>query len=151
LQELLKKERAQSHLIAALHKAQQVYGYLSREAMDEISQTMQIPTAHIWGVATFYHYFTLKPRGKYTLYVCQGTACYVKGSEAVLKAIKEKLGIEVGETTEDRLFTLTETRCLGACGLAPVIMINDKVYGELTPQKVTEILESYWQEERRGS
>jgi NADP-reducing hydrogenase subunit HndA len=138
-----KRERSESNLIAILHKAQELYGYLSIEVMDEIALTMSIPTAHIWGVATFYHYFNLKPRGKHTIAVCLGTACYVKGAEDVLDAIKEELKISFGETTEDKLFSLAEARCLGACGLAPVIMIDDKIYGELTPKKVVEILKNY--------
>ena len=135
--------RPESHLIAILHKAQQLYGYLSKEVMDEVAITMSIPTAHIWGVATFYHYFNLKPKGKHSVSVCLGTACYVKGAEDVLTTLKEELKIEMGETTEDKLFTLQEARCLGACGLAPVMMIDDKIYGELTPKKVVEILKNY--------
>jgi len=133
----------ESSLIAILHKAQELYGYLSPEVMDEIAVTMKIPTAHIWGVATFYHYFCLTPKGKYVISVCLGTACYVKGADEVLEKIKSELKIKVGETTPDKLFTLQEARCLGACGIAPVIMINDKIYGTLTAKKVTEILNSY--------
>ena len=138
-----KTNHPESNLIAILHKAQNLFGYLNKETMDEISVSMNIPTAHIWGVATFYHYFNLKPKGKNTISVCLGTACYVKGAEEVLDAIKDELKINIGETSEDKLFTLQETRCLGACGLAPVIMINDKIYGELTPKKVVEIIKSY--------
>jgi len=138
-----KTSHPESNLIAILHKAQNLFGYLNKETMDEISVSMNIPTAHIWGVATFYHYFNLKPKGKNTISVCLGTACYVKGAEEVLDAIKDELKINIGETSEDKLFTLQETRCLGACGLAPVIMINDKIYGELTPKKVVEIIKSY--------
>ncbi len=133
----------ESFLIAILHKAQELYGFLSREVMDDVAETMNIPTAHIWGVATFYHYFNLAPRGTYVISICLGTACYVKGAEQILDAIKEHLNIKLGETTEDKLFTLQETRCLGACGLAPVMMINDKIYGELTPEKTRHILDSY--------
>ncbi|HNX91436.1 MAG TPA: NADH-quinone oxidoreductase subunit NuoE [Candidatus Omnitrophota bacterium] len=139
--ELRKKEEyKESYLIDILHKAQGIFGYLNPQVMDEISAAMNIPTAHIWGVATFYHYFKLKPCGKYIISVCLGTACYVKGAEDVLATVKKELGIELGQTTQDMLFTLQETRCLGACGLAPVMMINDKIYGELTRQKVTEII-----------
>jgi NADH-quinone oxidoreductase subunit E/NADP-reducing hydrogenase subunit HndA len=133
----------EASLIAILHKAQELYGYLSTEAMDEIAVTMKIPTAHIWGVATFYHYFCLTPKGKYVISVCLGTACYVKGADEIQEKIKSELKIKVGETTPDGLFTLQEARCLGACGIAPVIMINDKIYGTLTPKKVTEILNNY--------
>ncbi|MDH7598452.1 MAG: NAD(P)H-dependent oxidoreductase subunit E [Sedimentisphaerales bacterium] len=129
-----------SYLIAVLHKAQELYGYVSRDAMDLISSQMQIPTAHIWGVVTFYHYFRTQPPGRYQISVCLGTACYVKGAAEVLQAFKDRLGVEAGQITEDGLFSLLEARCLGACGLAPVCMINDKVYGQLNPDKVGRII-----------
>ncbi len=134
------KEHSESYLIAALHKTQEVFGYLPTEILDEVAYEMKIPTAHIWGVATFYHYFSLKPKGKYVISICLGTACFVKGAEKVMDAIKQELKINVGGTTEDKLFTLQEARCLGACGLAPVIMINDKIYGNLTAESVVKIL-----------
>lgn len=137
------KEHPESNLIAILHKAQELHGHLNKEVMDEIAFFMNIPTAHIWGVATFYHFFNLKPKGRHSISVCLGTACYVKGAEDILRTIKEELKIDFGETTQDGLFTLQETRCLGACGLAPVIMIGDKIYGELTPKKVLDVLKSY--------
>lgn len=137
-----KTEHPESQLIAILHRAQEIYGYVTREAMDEVALTMNIPTAHIWGVATFYHYFNLKPRGKHTVSVCLGTACYVRGAEKVLEAIKKELKVDIGQTTDDGFFSLTETRCLGTCGLAPVMMIGDKVYGELTPKKAVEVLQA---------
>ncbi|MDD4202397.1 MAG: NADH-quinone oxidoreductase subunit NuoE [Candidatus Omnitrophica bacterium] len=137
------KEYPDSQLIAILHKAQALYGYLKRETMDEIAVHMNIPTAHIWGVATFYHYFNLKPVGKHIISVCLGTACYVKGAGKILDAIKRHLNIEVGETTEDKIFTLQEARCLGACGIAPVIMIDEKIYGELNEAKTIELLKKY--------
>jgi len=141
--EVKEKDHPESHLIAILHKAQGLYGYLDKLVMDEIAVFMGIPTAHIWGVATFYHYFNLKPKGKHTLSVCLGTACYVKGAESILKSIKDELKIDINQTTEDKMFTLQETRCLGACGLSPVMMVDDKIYGELTPKKAMEILKSY--------
>ncbi len=137
------KPHPESGLIAILHKAQNLFGYLNKEVMDEIAIEMNIPTAHIWGVATFYHYFSLTPKGEHTISVCLGTACYVKGAEEILDTIKEELKIKMGETTPDNLFTLLETRCLGACGLAPVVMIDDKIYGELTPKKIIAILKTY--------
>lgn len=140
MEEMKVREHPESNLIAILHKAQGLFGYLDNDIMDEIALSMDIPTAHIWGVATFYHFFKLKPQGKYVISVCLGTACYVKGANDILDAIKKELKIGMGETTEDMLFTLQETRCLGACGLAPVMMINDKIYGELTPQKTAEII-----------
>ncbi len=137
------KEHPESQLIAILHRAQELYGYLNREVMDEIAETMNIPTAHIWGVSTFYHYFTLNPKGKHSISVCLGTACYVKGAASILDAVIKELKVKIGETTQDRLFTLQETRCLGTCGLAPVMMVDDKIYGNLTPKKAVEIVQSY--------
>ncbi|MFA6170732.1 MAG: NADH-quinone oxidoreductase subunit NuoE [Candidatus Margulisiibacteriota bacterium] len=137
------KENPESYLIAVLHKAQELFGYLPVEVMNVVSEEMNIPTAHIWGVATFYHFFSLKPKGKHVISVCLGTACYVKGADDILKKLKDELKINVGGTTEDKLFTLQEARCLGACGLAPVIMIDDKIYGDLTAKKVAEIIKNY--------
>lgn len=138
--EIKKQERSDSHLITILHKAQELNGYLSKELMDLVAEEMQIPTSVIWGVATFYHYFKLSPIGKYNISVCMGTACYVKGANEVLETVKEILDIKIGETTKDMLFSLQEARCIGACGLAPVVMINDKIYGELNPKKITDII-----------
>ncbi len=137
------QEYSESYLIAVLHRAQELFGYLPREIMDEVAETLQIPTAHIWGVATFYHYFNLEPIGKHVVSVCMGTACYVKGAGQVLETLKKELGIEVGQTTEDMLFTLQEARCLGACGIAPVIMIDDKIYGELDKKKTSDIVNRF--------
>jgi NADP-reducing hydrogenase subunit HndA len=141
--EARKKDHPESHLIAILHKAQSLYGYLEKPVMTEIALAMNIPTAHIWGVATFYHFFNLKPRGKHVISVCLGTACYVKGADDILRAIQNELKVGIGQTTPDKLFTLQETRCLGACGLAPVMMIDDKIYGDLTPKKTVEIIKGY--------
>jgi NADH-quinone oxidoreductase subunit E/NADP-reducing hydrogenase subunit HndA len=139
--ERMKKEpHSEAQLIAILHKAQGLYGYLGREVMDAVSEAMNIPTAHIWGVATFYHYFNLKPKGKHSISVCLGTACFVKGAAQILDAIRNELKIDIGDTTPDGFFTLQETRCLGTCGLAPVMMVDDKVYGGLTPKKALDAL-----------
>jgi NADH:ubiquinone oxidoreductase subunit E len=132
-----------SYLIAVLHRAQSLFGYLPRDVMDVVSDEMNIPTAHIWGVATFYHYFNLAPVGKHIVSVCMGTACFVNGGDKILAAIKSHLGLEVGESDADMLFTLQEARCLGACGIAPVIMVDDKIYGDLTKESVVELLEKY--------
>lgn len=137
------KEYPDSYLIAVLHKVQGMYGYLPREMMDMVAELMQIPSAHIWGVATFYHYFNLKPVGKHIISICMGTACYVKGAAEILETLKRELKVKVGETSEDRLFTLQEARCLGACGIAPVVMIDDKIYGELDAKKVVALLNQY--------
>ena len=136
-------EHPDSYLIAVLHKTQQLYGYLPTEAMDEIALQMKIPTAHIWGVATFYHYFNLAPTGKHVISVCLGTACYVKGAGEILEIIKKDLGIDFGQRTDDGLFSLQAARCLGACGVAPVVMIDDKIHGELTPRKIRDIIRQY--------
>ena len=143
VEEVNGKDNSESYLIAVLHKVQALFGYLPKDIMDDISEKMQIPSAHIWGVATFYHYFNLKPVGKHVISVCMGTACYVKGADKILDAIRKHLNIEVGETTEDKVFTLHEARCLGACGIAPVIMVDDKIYGELDSKKTVDLLEKY--------
>ncbi len=137
------KENPGSYLIDILHKAQNIYGYLKKDVMDFVAEEMSIPTAHIWGVATFYHYFNLKPIGKYVIAVCMGTACYVKGAQDVLDSLKETLKIGTGETTPDGLFTIQEARCLGACGLAPVVMVNDKIHGDLSHKDIPALVESY--------
>ena len=143
MKQMQERPYPRSNLIAVLHRAQELYGHLNKDVMDEVAQGMNIPTAHIWGVATFYHFFNLTPRGQHTIYVCLGTACYVKGAHEILNTLKKELHIDIGQTTEDGLFTLQETRCLGACGLAPVIMIDDKIYGDLTPKKTVELLNEF--------
>ncbi|ADD02104.1 MULTISPECIES: NADH-quinone oxidoreductase subunit NuoE family protein [Thermoanaerobacter] len=130
-------------LIAIMNEAQEIFGYLPIEVQLYISKEMNVPLSEIFGIATFYSRFTLKPSGKYKINLCMGTACYVRGAAMVLEKIKEKLGIEVGETTEDGKFSLEPTRCLGACGLAPVMMINGEVFGRLTPDDVDEILSKF--------
>lgn len=141
IQDTRARDHASSYLIAVLHHAQGLYGYLDRDVMQVVATEMGVPMSRIWGVATFYHYFNLTPRGTYVISVCRGTACYVKGGEKVLDAIKAHLHLETGETTPDMLFTLMETRCLGACGLAPTMMINNRIYGELTAARAIEIIE----------
>ena len=136
-------EHPDSNLITVLHKSQNLHGFLSQDAMSMIAEEMRIPTAHIWGVATFYHYFNLSAPGKYVISVCLGTACYVKGAGEVYESIKEELGIDEGETTEDGLFSLHGARCLGACGLAPVVMVNDKMHGNLDRDSARKLLREY--------
>jgi len=130
-------------LMPVLHKAQEIFGCLSLEVQKYISKELDIPVSDIYGVATFYSQFTLKPKGKYKIGVCMGTACYVKGSQAILDELVKELDMKVGDTTDDGLFTLEATRCLGACGLAPIIMINDDVYGRLKPEDIKEIVAKY--------
>ena len=136
-------EHPDSFLIAVLHKAQQLYGSLPVEVMDEIAEEMGIPTAHIWGVATFYHYFNLSPPGQHVISICLGTACYVRGAGQILETLKDELKIDVGEVTSDGLFSLQPARCLGACGLAPVVMIDDKIHGDLTPKNMVQLINQY--------
>ena len=126
-----------------LNAAQEIYGYIPTVAQKQISEELKIPMAEIYGVITFYSRFSLEPKGKYNIGVCLGTACYVKGSQGVLDKIKEILGIDVGGVTPDGKFSLEATRCVGACGLAPVMTINNEVYGKMDPSKVKEILEKY--------
>ncbi|MBO5767875.1 MAG: NADH-quinone oxidoreductase subunit NuoE [Clostridia bacterium] len=130
-------------LIPVMQKAQELFGYLSFETMELISERMDVPVSEIYGVATFYALFSLKPKGEYIISVCTGTACYVKGAQAVLDEVKKQLGIESGETTEDGKFSIQDTRCLGCCGLAPVMTINNDVYGRLDPADVKDILAKY--------
>lgn len=137
----LKNERG--CLMPILQKAQDIYGYLPIEVQTKIADTLSIPLEKVYGVATFYSQFSLYPKGKYKISVCLGTACYVKGSGNVYTKLQEILGIAGGECTADGKFSLDACRCVGACGLAPVMMINDDVYGRLTPDELSGILAKY--------
>jgi NADP-reducing hydrogenase subunit HndA len=128
-------------LINILHEAQNMLGYLPEEAQRIVAKKLEIPVSRVYGVVTFYAFFTEKPKGKYPISVCLGTACYVRGSEKLLDEFKRLLGIEVGETTPDGKFSLDCLRCVGACGLAPVVMIGDKVYGRMQPTEIRKILD----------
>ena len=130
-------------LMPIMQKAQEIFGYLSIETQELIADSLGIPMTEVYGVATFYAQFSLQPKGEYVISVCTGTACYVKGAQAVLDKVIEILGINVGETTPDGKFTIQDTRCLGCCGLAPVMTINEDVYGRLTPADIKGILEKY--------
>ena len=130
-------------LIAVLHKAQHLYGYLSDEVILYISEKMDLPSSKIYGVISFYSYFTTKQRGTYVVNVCLGTACFVRGADAIMKEFEKELNIKSGETTKDMKFTLSGLRCIGACGLAPVVMVNDKVYGRVEVTQVKKILDEY--------
>ena len=132
-------------LMPIMQRAQDIFGYLPEEVQNYIAKELDIPVSDIYGVATFYAQFNLEPKGKYIISVCMGTACYVKGSQQVLDKLEEVLVIPAGRTTKDGLFTLNATRCLGACGLAPVIMVNDDVYGRLTPDQIPGIIAKYRQ------
>lgn len=130
-------------LINVLHKAQEHFGYLPAEVQEAIAQNLNISVAKVYGVVTFYSFFSMTPKGKYPISVCTGTACYVRGAEKVLEELKKELKISVGETTPDGKFSLSCLRCVGACGLAPVVMIGDKTYGRVAPEDVKKIIEEY--------
>ncbi len=144
LREFLKANREVSGvLMPALQKAQGIYGYLPEEVQKIIAEELDIPLAEVFGTATFYSQFTLNPKGKNEIAVCLGTACYVKGSGEVLAKIEEELGIHAGECTSDGKFSISATRCIGCCGLAPVLTVNGDVYGKVVPEDVKGILEKY--------
>lgn len=145
---LAKTSREEGGLIPALQTAQNLFGYVPHFALEHISTSLRIPMATVYGVVTFYHFFSMKPRGKYTIRICLGTACYVLGAQAVLDAFREQLGLEVGETTPDQLFTLEAGRCFGACGLAPVIMVNDVVHQRVKPEAVAGLIQQYREAEQ---
>ena len=130
-------------LINILHKTQEAFGYLPAEVQQVIAGELNISEAKVYGVVTFYAFFTMQPKGKYKISVCMGTACYVRGAEKVVDELKKELNINVGEITSDGKFSLDCLRCVGACGLAPVMLIDDKVYGRIEPKEVKGILESY--------
>lgn len=140
IDECLQREHPESYLIAILHKVQEKYGFLSESHMYEVAQKLKVPTSTVSGVATFYHFFRLKPRGKFNVSVCLGTACFVKGADLVLDAFRTELGIDIGETTSDGLFSIEATRCIGVCALAPVVTINDEVFSRVKPTQVPELL-----------
>lgn len=129
------------NLIQILNEVQDEYGYIPEIAQKKISEYLKIPMAEIYGVITFYSRFTLEPKGKYTISVCLGTACYVKGSQKIIDRLQERLKIGPGETTEDGMFSIDKTRCVGACGLAPVFTVNGEVYGKATVKMLDEVLD----------
>jgi NADH:ubiquinone oxidoreductase subunit E len=141
----------ESQLIAVLHQVQDRYGHLGGKHLDAVAQLMQVPAAKVAGVASFYHFFRLKPRGRFLINVCLGTACYVNGAERVAQKLMEELGITWGETSSDGVFTLEASRCLGTCGLAPVVMVDDQIHGSVTPDQVPIILEKYLKKAREES
>jgi len=141
-------DKDKSNLIQILNKVQEKNGYISVDAQKEISEYLGISMAEVYGVITFYSRFTLKPKGKYNIAVCLGTACFVKGSEKILDKVKEMLKIDVGETTEDGLFSIEATRCIGACGLAPVFTVNDEVYGKATIEVVENVINKIKENEK---
>ena len=139
-------KQEKDNLIPILNEVQEKYGYIPKQAQMVISEELSIPMAEIYGVITFYSRFTLEPKGKYNISICLGTACFVKGSQSILDRAKERLKIEPGQVTPDGKFSLDDVRCVGACGLAPVFMVNDEVYGNATVKKFDEILDKYMNE-----
>ncbi|NBF39627.1 MAG: NADH-quinone oxidoreductase subunit NuoE [Spirochaetes bacterium] len=133
-------------LIPVLQEVQESVGYLPEEALVHISSRLGIPYSEVTGVVSFYSFFTTVPRGRHTVRACLGTACYVRGGKEVLESLKRHLGIEVGETTEDRMFSLEVGRCFGACGLAPVVVVDETVHQQVKPSRVAELLEPYREE-----
>jgi NADH-quinone oxidoreductase subunit E/NADP-reducing hydrogenase subunit HndA len=130
-------------LINVLHKVQDTFGYLPAEIQEAVADELDVSVAKVYGVVTFYSYFTMIPKGQNPISICMGTACYVRGAEKVLDEFKNHLNIQVGETTDDGKFSISCLRCVGACGLAPVVMIGDKTYGRVSPDKVKEILAEF--------
>ena len=144
---LEKHEKDKSNLIQILNEVQEKYGYIPEFAQAEIAKYLGMEIAEVYGVITFYSRFTTSPKGKYNIAVCLGTACFVKGSQSILDRLKERLKISGGETTPDGKFSIDEVRCVGACGLAPVFMVNDEVYGNATVKMVDEVLDKLEKEE----
>ncbi len=130
-------------LIPVLEEAQVTLEYLPMSVQKKIARELNLPLSRVYGVVTFYSFFTMKPRGKHTVRVCLGTACYVRGGKAIAESLSREFGIEEGETTPDRMFTYETVRCLGACGLGPVIVIDENVHGRVKPAKIKEILSQY--------
>ncbi len=144
LQESIAKHKGErGAVMPVLQEAMNIFGYVPQDVQEMIADGLGVTLAEVYGVSTFYSQFSLEPKGKHVIGVCLGTACYVKGSQKILDKISEELKIEPGRTTADGLFSLNATRCLGACGLAPVMMIGEEVYGRLTPDQVPGILEKY--------
>ena len=150
MEDLLKQYKPEKdNLIQILNSVQEHYGYIPKHAQEDISKYLNMPMAEIYGVITFYSRFTLEPKGKYNIAVCMGTACFVKGSEKILDRAKERLKIEPGKTTEDGVFSLEETRCVGACGLAPVFTVNGEVHGNATVQMLDQVIDEITKEESK--
>ena len=141
--DLISHKNHSGSLISLLQSAQDSYGYIPKKAIYYISEVVGIPPSEIYGVITFYSQFRLRPLGKYVIKICEGTACHVNNGKNILKALQNELGISVGETTGDGLFSLQSVACLGCCSLAPVIMINEETHGSLTPNKIRGIIKKY--------
>lgn len=130
-------------LINVLHKAQEIFGYLPAEVQEVVAKELNVSVAHVYGIVSLYSFFSMVPKGKFSISICLGTACYVRGAEKVLDEFRKQLNIQVGESTPDGRFSLSCLRCVGACGLAPVVMIGEKVYGRVAPEDVKGIINEY--------
>ena len=130
-------------LIRVLHTAQGIFGYLPKEVQIYVAQKLDVPVSKVYGVVSFYSYFTAEPKGEYKISVCLGTVCFVKGADKILAEFEKQLGIRAGQTSKDLLFSLDGLRCVGACGLAPVVVVNGKVYGQFKLEQVSEVLDYY--------
>ncbi len=136
-------EAKESALIKVLYEAQHIFGYLSKDVMLFIAERLNVPAAKVYGVVSFYSYFTTEPKGRYQVKVCMGTACFVRGAEKLARRLESELGLSMGETDGDGKFSLNSLRCVGACGLAPLVVVNDKVYGKLTPDDIPGVIKEY--------
>ncbi|MFZ5592150.1 MAG: NAD(P)H-dependent oxidoreductase subunit E [Bacillota bacterium] len=151
LNNLLEEHRGQpAALIQVLHRTQQIYGYLPREALKKISLALHVPLSKVYGVVSFYSLFSIYPKGKHQISVCKGTACYVRGAGQLLSRLKEEMGLEPGKTTPDGEFSLEVVRCLGACGLAPAVVVDGDVYARVIPENMSNILAAYQRKAAAG-
>jgi NADH:ubiquinone oxidoreductase subunit E len=150
IDEARRKEHPAGQLISVLHAIQAKFGFLSDEHMAAVAQLLQVPAATVTGVATFYHFFKFEKPGRFVISLCMGTACYVKGADKVAERLRQELGIDFGETTRDGLFSFEQARCLGMCGLAPVLMINDRVYEKVSPDDVPALLQACTRQAHEG-
>lgn len=141
------RKNLETPLMMILSDIQNTFGYIDLEVQQIVADALNIPVSDVYGVVTFYSYFSLKPKGKYVIGICYGTACYVKGGQALIEAFSNRLGIKEGQTTEDGLFTIDILRCIGACGLAPVVSVNGKIYPHVTAKDVDKIIEDCKKEE----
>lgn len=143
---LLERYRGQpSALIQVLHRAQELYGYLPRKVLQRVAEELNVPLSQVYGVVSFYSFFTIYPKGKHQISVCKGTACYVRGAGQLLERLKDELGLKPGETTDDGQFSLEVVRCLGACSLGPVITVDEDVHARVRPERLSDILTAYRQ------
>ena len=136
-------EDKKSSLIIILHKAQEIFGYIPKEVQEFIADKIEVPVSKVYGVVSFYNFFSMEPKGKYPISVCTGTACYVRGAEKILEALQKELGLKLGGVTKDGLFSLDSLRCVGACGLAPVMLVGKDVHGKVKPEDVKKIIAKY--------